>query len=62
MQFTQRQWMLIGAFAVFWTVFMLVWNGDYQPARIVILFVVGVLIALGWGWSMKKWGSWKDQA
>jgi hypothetical protein len=62
MQFTQRQWMLMALFAIFWTGFMLVWNGDYGTTRIATLFAVGVLIALGWGWSMKKWGNWKDQA
>lgn len=61
MQFTQRQWMFIGVFAVFWTIFMLLWSGDYGAVRIAILLVVGALIALAWGWSMKKWGAWKDQ-
>lgn len=62
MNFTQRQLVFIGLFAVFWTVFMLVWNGDYRPARIAILFAVGVVIAFVWGWAMKRFGSWKDQA
>lgn len=62
MQFTQRQYMFIGLFAVFWTAFMLFWNGDYRPVRIAILFAVGVVIAFVWGWSMKRWGNWKDQS
>ncbi len=62
MQFNQRQWTLIGAFAVFWTAFMLFWNGDYSPVRVVILFVIGLFVALAWGWSMKKWGGWKNEA
>ncbi len=39
MQFTQRQWMLMALFAIFWTAFMLVWNGDYGTARIATLLV-----------------------
>ncbi len=62
MQFNQRQWTMIGAFAAFWTAFMLFWNGDYRPVRVIIMLAVGVLIALGWGWSMKKWGAWKEEA
>lgn len=62
MQFTQRQWALIGAFAVFWTVFMLIWSGDYQPAHIAILLVAGIFVALAWGWAMKRFGGWKDPA
>ncbi len=61
MQFTQRQWMLMAVFAIFWTAFMLFWNGDYGTARIAILLVIGCFIALVWGWSMKKWGGWKEQ-
>lgn len=62
MQFTQRQWIYIALFAVFWTAFMLVWSGDYRIARIAILLVVGVVVALAWGWAMKRWGNWKDAA
>jgi hypothetical protein len=61
MQFSQRQWILIGAFAAFWTLFMLLWSGDYRFARIAILLVVGVLVAFAWGWAMKKWGGWKEK-
>jgi hypothetical protein len=61
MQFSQRQWMMMALFAIFWTAFMLFWNGDYGTARIAILLVVGCLIALAWGWSMKKWGGWKEK-
>jgi hypothetical protein len=53
--------MLMALFAIFWTAFMLVWNGDYGTARIAILLVVGGIIALAWGWSMKKWGAWKEK-
>jgi hypothetical protein len=61
MQFTQRQWMLMALFAIFWTAFMLVWNSDYGTARIATLLVIGAVIALVWGWSMKKWGAWKEK-
>jgi hypothetical protein len=61
MNFTQRQYVFIGVFAAFWTLFMLLWSGDYRPARIAILLVVGVIVALAWGWAMKKWGGWKEQ-
>jgi hypothetical protein len=61
MQYTQRQWTMIALFAIFWTGFMLVWNGDYSFPRIATLLVIGIGIALAWGWSMKKWGAWKDQ-
>ena len=60
MQFSQRQWMMMAVFAIFWTAFMLVWNGDYGAVRIAVLLMVGALIALGWGWSMKKWGGWTE--
>ena len=62
MQFTQPQWMMMALFAIFWTAFMLFWNGDYGTARIAILLVIGCFIALVWGWSMKKWGGWKEKA
>lgn len=62
MQFTQRQWIFVGVFAVFWTIFMVMWSGDYRPARIAFLLVIGVFVAIAWGFAMKKWGGWKDQA
>lgn len=62
MSFNNRQWTMIGVFAVFWTAFMLYWDGDYRPMRVIIMLAVGVLIALAWGWSMKKWGGWKEEA
>jgi hypothetical protein len=62
MQFSQRQWIFIAIFAVFWTAFMLVWSGDYRIARIAILLIVGFVVAIAWGYAMKRFGHWKDQA
>ena len=62
MQFNQRQWFMIAIFAIFWTAFMLFWNGDYGTARVAIMLAIGVVIALSWGFWMKKYGAWKDQA
>jgi hypothetical protein len=62
MSFNQRQWIFIVIFAVFWTFFMLVWSGDYRIARIAMMLAIGFVVALAWGWAMKRWGSWKDQA
>lgn len=53
---------MIAMFAIFWTAFMLWFNGDYGTVRIAILLAVGVIIALAWGFWMKKYGAWKDQA
>jgi hypothetical protein len=62
MQFSQRQWIFIAIFAVFWTAFMLVWSGDYRIARIAILLVIGFVVAIAWGYAMKRFGNWKDPA
>ena len=37
---------------------MVLWNGDYGGAQIAFLFVIGVMVALGWAWSMKRFGGW----
>jgi hypothetical protein len=60
MQFNQRQWFMIALFAIFWTAFMLFWNGDYGTARVAIMLAIGVVIALIWGFWMKKYGAWKE--
>jgi hypothetical protein len=62
MQFSQRQWIFIAIFAVFWTAFMLVWSGDYRIERIAILLVIGFAVAIAWGYAMKRVGNWKDPA
>lgn len=62
MPFNARQMFMIAIFAIFWTAFMLFWNGDYGTARVAVMLAVGVVIALAWGWWMKKYGAWKDQA
>jgi hypothetical protein len=62
MQFSQRQWIFIAIFAVFWTAFMLVWSGDYRIERIAILLVIGFAVAIAWGYAMKRFGNWKDPA
>jgi xanthine/uracil permease len=62
MPFTQRQWTFIAIFAVLWTVFMVAWSGDYRIARVAILLVIGCGVALAWGFAMKRFGNWKDQA
>ncbi|WP_325606558.1 hypothetical protein [Pseudorhodoplanes sp.] len=53
---------MIAIFAIFWTAFMLWWNGDYGVARTAIMLAIGVIVALVWGFWMKRYGAWKDQA
>jgi putative flippase GtrA len=62
MPFNARQTLMIALFAIFWTAFMLWWNGDYGTARVAIMLAIGVMVALVWGFWMKKYGAWKDQA
>jgi len=62
MPFNSRQMFMIALFAIFWTAFMLWWNGDYGTVRVAIMLAIGVGIALVWGFWMKKYGAWKDQA
>jgi hypothetical protein len=61
MPFNARQTFMIAMFAIFWTAFMLWWNGDYGTARVAIMLAIGVMVALVWGFWMKKYGAWKDQ-
>jgi xanthine/uracil permease len=42
------------AFAVFWTVFMVWWSGDYGIANIVILAVCGLIVGAVWAWAMGR--------
>ncbi len=62
MPFNARQTFMIAIFAIFWTAFMLRWNGDYGVARTATMLAIGAGIALVWGFWMKKYGAWKDQA
>jgi hypothetical protein len=62
MPFNPRQTFMIALFAIFWTAFMLWWNGEYGTARTAMMLAIGVGLALAWGFWMKKYGAWKDQA
>jgi membrane associated rhomboid family serine protease len=42
------------AFAVFWTVFMVWWSGDYGITNIVILAVCGLIVGAVWAWAMGR--------
>jgi membrane associated rhomboid family serine protease len=39
-------------FAALWTVFMVLWSGDYGVANIVILAVGGLITGFAWAWAM----------
>jgi NhaP-type Na+/H+ or K+/H+ antiporter len=41
-------------FALFWSVFMVVWSGDYGIANIVIFAVCGLLVGYFWVWAMLR--------
>ena len=60
MPFNARQMFMIAIFAIFWTAFMLWWNGDYGTARVAVLLIAGFVIAFAWGWWMKTYGAWKE--
>jgi len=42
------------AFALFWTVFMVWWSGDYGTANIGILAVCGLIAGAVWVWGMGR--------
>ena len=50
MPFNARQIFMIAMFAIFWTAFMLWWNGDYGTTRTADV-AIGVGIALAWEFS-----------
>ncbi len=39
-------------FAALWTVFMVLWSGDYGVANIAILSVGGLITGFAWAWAM----------
>jgi membrane associated rhomboid family serine protease len=39
-------------FAALWTVFMVLWSGDYGVANIAILSVGGLIAGFAWAWAM----------
>jgi hypothetical protein len=39
-------------FAVLWTVFMVLWSGDYSAVNVVILSVCGLVAGFAWAWAM----------
>jgi membrane associated rhomboid family serine protease len=39
-------------FAVLWTIFMVLWSGDYGVVNVVILSVGGLIAGFAWAWAM----------
>jgi hypothetical protein len=39
-------------FAALWTIFMVLWSGDYHIANVVILSVCGLIAGFAWAWAM----------
>jgi len=39
-------------FAALWTVFMVLWSGDYGVANIAILSIGGLITGFAWAWAM----------
>ncbi len=61
MPFNQRQLFMMALFAIFWTAFMLFWNGEYGTQRVATMLAIGVVIAGIWGYWMKTYGAWKNE-
>jgi hypothetical protein len=41
-------------FAVFWSLGMIWWSGDYRVANFVMFAITGSLVGLAWFWWMKR--------